>query len=374
LKTREFGFRAKLVACLMAGSMTFMSGGSSLVSVAHAQAPKPPAAAPPAPKQPAQPPAAKPGAPPSLAEAKKHYAAGEKKFKDKDYAGALTEFQAADAIKSTAHATRYIGLCHEELGHFPEAVESYEKFLANVPKGMDAQADDLKARVAKIKAMPGKVHFESTPPGAQIYVDDKQLGVTPADLDVAPGSHTYKLTLDKYDTKTGPIDVKFASKQDVKETLSPKADAIVPPGPPPAPTTPPPATSATTPPPPPPPPEPRSMLPAYITGGLAIAAAGVGAVFGVIALGDKSDFDKNPTSSKADDGENHALIADMAFFVAVTLGVTSAVLFLTRDDAPATGSAAKPKVGQAKKPKGVTVTPTPIVTPQGGGLGAVIRF
>ena len=118
------------------------------------------------------------------------------------------------------------------------------------------------------------------------------------------------------------------------------------------------------------------MLPAYITGGLAIAAAGVGAIFGVIALGDKSDFDKNPTSSKADDGENHALIADMAFFVAVTLGVTSAVLFLTRDDAPAaTGSAGAHKIGSAApKKRSFTITPTPIVTPTGGGMGAVIRF
>lgn len=338
-------------------------GGGAFVSVAHAQKPKAPAAA--------APPAA---AKPNLTEAKKHYGAGEKKFKDNDFAGALTEFQAADAIKSTGQSTRYIGLCHEQLGHFTEAVDYYERFLANVPKGMDAQADDLKARVAKIKAMPGKVHFETTPAGAHVYVDDKDLGVTPADLDVAPGTHNIKLVLDKYETKASTLDVKFASKASVTETLTAKPVDTAPP--PVASVTPPPATSAAPPPPPPPPAEPRSMLPAYITGGLAIAAAGVGAVFGVIALGDKSDFDKNPTSGKADDGENHALIADMAFFVAVTLGVTSAVLFLTRDDAPATtGMAAKPKVGDAKKkPQGITITPTPIVTPTGGGMGAVIRF
>jgi hypothetical protein len=350
----------------MAGSMAFMSGGSSLVSIAQAQ-PKPPAAQP----KP-QGAAPKPGAAPNIAEAKKHYGAGEKKFKEKDYAGALAEFQQADAIKSTAQATRYIGLCHEELGHFQDAVDSYEKFLANVPKGMDAQGDELKTRVAKIKAMPAKVHFETTPPGAQILIDDKPSGTTPADVDVTPGSHTYKLVLDKYDAKSSSFDLKFAMKIDVKETLTPKTEA-----PPPmasaVPTTAPPPT--TPPPPPPPPTEARSMLPAYITGGLAVVAAGVGTIFGVIALGDKSDFDKNPTTSKADDGENHALIADMAFFVAVTLGVTSAVLFLTRDDAaPAqTAGNAKPKTADAKK-KGITITPTPIITPTGGGAGAVIRF
>jgi hypothetical protein len=95
-----------------------------------------------------------------------------------------------------------------------------------------------------------------------------------------------------------------------------------------------------------------------------------------LALGDKSDYNKNPTSSKADDGENHALIADMAFFVAVTLGVTSAVLFLTKDDAPTTTGAngAATRTAQAPKKKTYTITPAPIVTPNGGGIGAVVRF
>ena len=74
------------------------------------------------------------------------------------------------------------------------------------------------------------------------------------------------------------------------------------------------------------------MVPAFVTGGLAVAAAGVGTVFGIIALSNKSDFDKNPTTQTADDGDTHALIADMAFGVALTFGVTSAVLFLTKDE------------------------------------------
>jgi hypothetical protein len=116
------------------------------------------------------------------------------------------------------------------------------------------------------------------------------------------------------------------------------------------------------------------MTPAYITGGLAIVAAGIGTVFGVMALNDKSDFDKNPTSSKADDGENHALIADMAFGVAVTLGVTSAVLFLSKDSPQTASNPATTKTASAKKPSSVTITPTPIVSPHGGGAGAIVRF
>jgi hypothetical protein len=118
-------------------------------------------------------------------------------------------------------------------------------------------------------------------------------------------------------------------------------------------------------------------VPAIVTGGLAIAAAAVGTVFGVIALGDKSDFDKNPTTQTADSGDTHALIADMAFGVAVTFGVTSAVLFLTKDESVTPTSsihgATTAKATAAKK-TAVTFTPTPIVGPHSGGAGFVLRF
>ncbi len=92
----------------------------------------------------------------------------------------------------------------------------------------------------------------------------------------------------------------------------------------------------------------RSPLPAYITGGLAVSAAGVGTVFGAVALSDKSDFDKQPHLVRsADTGENHALVADMAFGVAITLAVTSAVLYFTRDEA-VTASTSKNETDEDK--------------------------
>jgi hypothetical protein len=67
----------------------------------------------------------------------------------------------------------------------------------------------------------------------------------------------------------------------------------------------------------------------------------------------------------------------MAFGVAITFGVTSAVLFLTRDDAAApaaasnTPAASKPA---ARESSGVEFAATPIVGPHTGGAGFVVRF
>lgn len=308
-----------------------------------------------------------------LAAAKKHYAEGEKKYKAGDFAGAETEFKAANDIKSAAPTERYIGLCEDNQGHLQTAVDWYEKFLAHVPEKMADKGDEIRKREGEIKALPGKVHIDSTPPGASITIDDKpQSAPTPTDVDLAPGQHTIKLTEQGRLPSTKTVDVAFASTQTVSANLDPEPPAAPPP--PPVAATPPP--EAPPPAPPPPPPEPRSKVPAYVTGGLAIVAAGVGTVFGIMTLSDKSDFDKNPTTSTADSGDTHALITDMAFGVALTFGVTSAVLFLTKDEPPAASSAA-PRTVTAKAQTDkhhVTVTPTPMVGAHSGGAGLTVRF
>ncbi|MDP9002561.1 MAG: PEGA domain-containing protein, partial [Myxococcota bacterium] len=188
------------------------------------------------------------------------------------------------------------------------------------------------------------------------------------DVELSPGPHTIKLTEPGRMATEKQIDVSFASTQGVMADLDPEPP---PPTPPPQETTVPlPASLPAS----PPPPQPRSKVPAFVTGGLAVAAAGVGTVFGVLALNDKRDFDANPTTTTADNGDTHALIADMAFGVALTFGVTSAVLFLTKDEPatpPVTAAATKVKNTKAE---GVAVTPVPWVGPRSGGAGFLVRF
>ncbi len=335
---------------------------------------KGPAAKPPTKAQPAAKPAAKPAtAPPTkaqLAEAKKHYGEGDKKFKAGDFAGAEAEFKAANDIKAAPQSERYIGMCEDALGNFASAVEWYERFLAHVPEKMAAQGDEIKKREADIKALPGKLHIDSNPPGAAVTIDDKpQAAPTPIDVELAPGSHALKLTAPGRLPTQKTVDVTFASKQTVSADLDPEPP---PPAPPPAPVA---VTPPAPPAPPPPPPAPRSNVPAYVTGGLAILAAGVGTVFGIMTLSDKSNYDKNPTTQTADNGDTHALITDMAFGVALTFGVTSAVLFLTKDEPAAAAKTEGAHVAsQHAKKKSFTVTPTPIVGAHSGGAGFTVRF
>ena len=332
---------------------------------------------------PAAPVAAKPAAAAPVTDAKTakaRYGSAETKFKANDFAGALVDFQALDAFKPTPQSRRYIALCHDSLKQFPEAAGAYEAFLKDVPAKLQKEGDAAKARLAVIKAMPGKVRFVTEPAGAAVMVDGKALpGVTPLEVDLAAGSHKVRVEHAGFVAADHDLAVSFGSRQDDKARLVPVAAvAVVAPAPAPAagvaaPVAAPVAPVVAAAPAPAGTAKAHSTMPAIITGGLAVVAAGVGATFGILALSDKSDFDKKPTSDTADSGENKALIADMAFGVAITLGVTSAVLFFSKDDdAPAKATNALPAAPSRKQ--AFTITPMPIVTPHGGGAGAIVRF
>jgi hypothetical protein len=312
-------------------------------------------------QQPAAPPA--PAAPTAKPDAKALFASGEKKFKAGDYAGALADFDASQKEKADPQTQLYIAKSHDNLGHYAEAAAAYDQFLSAVPVKMKSDGEEAKKRVEAIRMMPGRVHVETTPAGATVGIDGQPAGVatTPTDIELPPGHHSLKVAAEGFEPATREVDVTFGSKKDVTVELQKRSEPVPPVAPPVTGDNPP-----AQPPPPPPPPEPRSKVPAYVTGAVAIIAAGVGTGFGIQALSQSNDFKDHPTTKLADDGENNALIADMMFGIAITFGVTSAVLFLS-SDTPATAKATTPK-------KTVTIQPAPYVTHSGGGAGALVSF
>jgi hypothetical protein len=299
--------------------------------------------------------------------ARKAYEDGMKKLEAKDYTAALTAFKLADEILPAAAAKHKIALCYDGLNQVPEAIAAYEAFIAQAnPDKQKDQIDSSNKRLGELKMTPGSVRLASDPPDATVQVDGQaQMGVTPMDLKLAPGKHKVKVAAPGYAPTEQDVEIKPAEKApDLTVTLTKKAEVIPLPvatpsaapvqSAPPAPTAPPAEA------------KPKSNLPAYVVLGVAGVGAIVGAVFGVKALNDKSDFDKNPTGPKADDAERNALIADMAFGVAVTLGVTGTVLLLS-------GGKKEAQKGLWNSPT-KTMQITPLVTPHSAGAGAVLRF
>ena len=104
------------------------------------------------------------------------------------------------------------------------------------------------------------------------------------------------------------------------------------------------------------------MVSVYVTAGVTGAALITGTIFGIMALSDSSKFKDTPTAELADSGENKALVADLCFGLALTFGITTAVLFLSKED------------DSSDKPKTAKFIPMPYITPHGGGAAASLRF
>ena len=187
-------------------------------------------------------------------------------------------------------------------------------------------------------------------------------------LKLAPGAHTISVSDTGYETAELKVDVTAGQRADKNVELKQQETA-----PPPAPIPPPETQPAEGQPAPAPvePAKPRSKVPAYVTLGIAGAGAVVGTIFGIKALGAKSDFNKTPTTDNADKVERNALISDMAFGVAITLGVTGVVLLTSGGEEQ---PAAKESRLHKHLPKKAKLDVAPFATPHGGGAAALWTF
>jgi hypothetical protein len=308
-------------------------------------------------------------------EAKRLFKDGEDKFAAGDFAGALESYRGADEMLPGVMPKYKIAVTLEKLNKVSDAVAGYQAFIDYVDaqakadkkfdtKKWDEKVTESKGRIEALKKTPATVRMAAAPDAPQNLMVAVDGGAPqPAkELSLAPGKHTLVYTAEGYNASAPQdIEVGYGETREMPPPAlekKPEPVAVAPPPPPAEP-----AQPAT--PPEPPPPPPRSMVPAYVTLGLAGVGAVVGTIFGVSALGSKSEFEKNPTVENADKTDRNALIADMSFAVALTFGVTGAVLLFGGDDKPA-----------EQKTSLVIQKPViaPFVGPTGGGAVAKFRF
>ncbi|AUX39281.1 hypothetical protein SOCE26_006650 [Sorangium cellulosum] len=303
-------------------------------------------------------------------EAKKLYKEAEARFDKGEYATAAELYRQADAYVPGAAPKYKLALSLDKQGLAVEAVAAWQSFLDSKPDAdkFKDKITEAQGRVEALKKTPAKVKVAITPPTANAKISVDGVAQTGPELSVPPGKHTLNVSAEGFVDASQEIEVTFAENREVNVQLTqqPPAVAAVT-QPPPATTTPPATPPPATQPPPAPPVEARSLVPAFVTFGVAGVGAVVGTIFGIQALSAQSDFEKNPTHKNADAVDRNALICDMSFAVAITFGATGAVLLLTGDDTPAETKAAA-STGTKK------AFVAPFVSPTGGGAAAQFTF
>jgi len=287
------------------------------------------------------------------------YGAGQEAYAAGQYAAAAEHFARADELLPAIQAKYWRAMSLDKQGDVAGAYAALGVVLADAKKD-ELGAEKLQAVTARqreLGAVPADLLVTTTPAGAHVQVSGVDVPTpTPLSLRLAPGRHELSISLPGYESQRVPITATPGAQLRPNVTLLPQtasaqAGPIAPLG-----ETAALDTSST----------PRSLVPGYVTLGIAGAAAIVGTIFGVRALSDKKDYDKNPTAKGADDVERNALIADMAFGVTLTLGVTGIVLLVADDSTPQTASSA------SSNSAGLHVLP--YVSPKGAGAAASLSF
>lgn len=320
-------------------------------------------AAPPAP--PAAPPAA-PAPAPSVspeqqAAAAAALTAGQEAFAKGDYLAAEQQYRIAMAAVPSAQAQLGMASSLDLQAKPTEAFDAYTELLARTDIDQLPAAETTRARerrdvLAQIPAVVrlAVVSKEQLVSGAKILMDGAEQ--TSAEMRLTAGSHQLRVLATGYQDHESTLTVKPAQVIDLPVELqavpappvaaTPAEVAVQ------APTAPAEET------------EPASKVPAYVTLGVAGGAAIAGAIFGIKALSAEDRFDKSPTVSHADDVERNALIADMAFGVAFTLGITGIVLLVT-DEPTEPGASTETQTA---------LQIVPYVSPERGGAVARLTF
>jgi hypothetical protein len=129
-------------------------------------------------------------------DARATFAAGVKAFQDGSYELALAKFQEADRSGHAPAITYNIARTYEKLERPQDALDAYEAYVAEAGESGDFTSAAVVA-VAQLKARSTRLSIESTPPGAEVTLDERQQAQkTPLTVFVARGSHRIALTLD----------------------------------------------------------------------------------------------------------------------------------------------------------------------------------
>lgn len=280
---------------------------------------------------------------PGKEQAKKLFDEGVDLEKRADYAGAFAKYKEAEQITVTPGLRFHKGYCLEMTGKIASAVEEYdaadklarEQNKQDVHTAILVRLDPLRARVPQIA-----IRLTTPAPGAEVQLDG--VAVAPALLEgrsfrLDPGEHTVTAHAAGYKSYTRKLVTPESVTTTVDLGLERNATApvvAVAPVPPPDSTAPPPPGSKTD----PPTESPRSRsraLPIITTAG-AVALAGAGVAFFLVASGAHEDAQTDcVTKLTCEDEQSRVRTFDAlalgSFIGAAGLGIVSIVLWTSKD-------------------------------------------
>jgi hypothetical protein len=116
-------------------------------------------------------------------EAGKHFQRAVALYGEADYRAALVEFRRAYALSPNAAVLYNVGEAEYHLQDYAGALQTFEHYLTESSPS-DAHHTEVEANVDVLRARVGRLTITTSPPGADVTVDDQSVGKTPLEKSV----------------------------------------------------------------------------------------------------------------------------------------------------------------------------------------------
>jgi PEGA domain len=130
-------------------------------------------------------------------EAKRHFTNGVHLFEDRNFAGALVEFEASFQMNPTAAALQNIAVCQKGLFRYAEAISTLERMLREFAAQLSA--DDKKAAedaIREMSALLGTVVLQVTPADARVSINEAPVSQEALKSPVRLAAGEYRLAVE----------------------------------------------------------------------------------------------------------------------------------------------------------------------------------
>ncbi len=135
---------------------------------------------------------------PRKAEARARLDAGNELLRERQYEGALREYQAAFRAYPSPKIRLNIAEAHFQLGNWAGAYDNYQGFLTETEPDSELHAA-ASARRSELESKVAFIQIESPMDGVAVFVSDVHAGDTPVErVAVNPGRHTVVAEKDGY--------------------------------------------------------------------------------------------------------------------------------------------------------------------------------
>ena len=145
---------------------------------------------------------------------------GNRAYAKRDYETALASYFLSYRLVPNRNVLFNIARCYEAIDRLDEAYRYWNDLYVD-PTLPDSDRRDVKSALNRLSSKVALITVTSTPPGAELYVDRKDLGSrgkTPQTIAVSPGAHTLILELAGWNAAT--VKAQAARGKDNKQAVT----------------------------------------------------------------------------------------------------------------------------------------------------------